>query len=187
VPDPNPELEKEPESIGLPAIWYVGVAIVALAGLGLVLWGGIERPTVPVAIQRLSIRVKSDAWVLLLGIMLVGAALTHLLIRPAMEGMGRLFRLHPSTQMRHRLWGPAFLGTVESFLYPGALFVQQPSIIAAWLVLKVAGGWVKGGSRMERDYGERFNRYLLGNAMSLFAAFVVFAFLKVYCLRANQP
>jgi hypothetical protein len=78
---------------------------------------------------------------------------------------------------------PAFVGFAEAILYPTALLSGQPEFIAVWLALKVAGQW----NEWQRGYQgrARFNRFLVGNALSIMVSGLTYGAIKSFVLHVG--
>jgi hypothetical protein len=86
-------------------------------------------------------------------------------------GIRKLFGLASDEDVKPvYLWPPLLVGSCEAILYPTALLIGKAEFIGVWLALKVAGHW----SLWTGDYKgrNRFNMFLIGNALSIITAFV---------------
>ncbi len=171
-------------------LWRVILGFVALAGVYLI-WA---NPCMPPHMARLSDRVRPEAWMLFLGIVLVSLPVAHVLISLALFCMRELFELDDEKDeaekdnARKNLWPPALVGACESVMYPMALFFGKPEFIGVWLAIKVAGGWTRwnpasasDGDRKQINTGRRkYSAFLVGNALSITLACITWAALKVW-------
>jgi hypothetical protein len=84
---------------------------------------------------------------------------------------------------------PIAVGFCEAWLYPVALITGHADFIGLWLAVKVAGSWVrwsgegKKGDELD-EARRRFNRFLIGNALSILGALIFYCVLKVFALKA---
>ena len=171
----------------LPRRWYLFLFLLLLVGIALLSW----QPVLAAAFGKISSRVKADDWPKLLGILFVSVPLTSLAISLVLRFTGNVFDLKGPI-LRVNLWPPAFMGVLEAVLYPMALLARRPEFIGLWLALKVAGQWPRWGNapigegdNREENLNERRRRYssaLIGNALSLIAALITYAFLKMFVL-----
>lgn len=173
----------------LPQSWYMVLALTFVAGVVLLCW----QPNVPSWVQRLSDKVKPNAWSVLFGIYLVSITVTNFVLFYIMAWLQRLFALHTSESIPD-IWSSTFVGLCESVMYPTALLVGKSEFIAFWLAIKVAAGWLRwtgidtnrskqGGKLTDLNEARRhFNRFLVGNALSIMAAVVTYGFLKIWTL-----
>jgi hypothetical protein len=171
----------------LPKLWYVVLAITFIAGVVLLCC----QPIVPSVVQQLSSKVKPDAWSVLIGIYLVSVVVTNLILFKAMRWLHILFDLHGSDSLAD-IWASTFVGLCENVMYPTALLVDKSEFIGLWLALKTAAGWVRwtgaGTGEHNNDMAGRnearrhFNRFLVGNALSIMAAIVTYGSMKMWVL-----
>jgi len=175
------------QPLGLQWWWYV--LLLVILGLGIyLLWA---NPAIPKAVWRVSSTVRSDRWSVLIGIYLVSVVATHFVIFYSMRCLHFLLRLQGPDTL-HDLWSPTVVGVCESIMYPTALLMGQGDFIGLWLALKVAGQWVrwrgepekKTETLEERNEGRRrFNRFLVGSALSVILAGVTYGALRIWVLE----
>jgi len=79
-------------------------------------------------------------------------------------------------------------------MYPTALIIGHGEFIGVWFAIKVAGQWVRWtGEATNTNASEsveianearrRFNRFLVGNVLSIMAAFSTYGALKIWVLN----
>lgn len=81
------------------------------------------------------------------------------------------------------------VGTFERILYVMAVLSQHYDLITAWIVMKAFSGWMRLGPRKdEHERLSRWNKYLLGNIVSLLAGLGLGVILNLYIrLRLGIP
>jgi hypothetical protein len=122
----------------------------------------------------------------LVGIYFVSIVITHLVSFYTSRGIGVLLELEGPDTLPD-IWSPALVGLAESVLYPTVLIAGKPDFIGVWLAVKVAGQWIRWGSdekdRIKANEGRRrFNRFLVGNALSILAASATYGVIKIWAL-----
>lgn len=175
----------------LQGIWHVILFVLALFGFLLI----YLNPILPDCVQRMSSAVKSDAWSRLIGIYLLSAVFTHVLIFFSYQLMDVLLNVKGRNTVQD-LWSPALVGLCESFLYPTALIMNHAGFIPLWLGIKVAvrwTGWVdirgadvlnKQTEKPDQDKARRlYNKFLVGNAFSIAAAVITYFILRSFVLN----
>jgi hypothetical protein len=165
--------------------WYLILLLMLVGGVALIQ----ENWQVPQQIQQLSPSVRPDSWSRLLGIYLVSIVITHLVSFYAARGMGLLLVLKGPDKLAD-VWSPTLVGISESIMYPTAILIGKAEFIAVWLAVKVAGQWVRwaGEGRNDAEANEgrrRFNRFLVGNALIILAAFVTYGALRIWVLKSR--
>lgn len=171
--------------------WYIILLGFALGGVLLIYFNWI----VPDWVQRMSSAVKSDAWSRLIGIYLLSAVFTHLLIFFSYQGIDVLLKFKCRNTVED-LWAPTLVGLCESFLYPTALIMNHAGFIPLWLGIKVAVRWtgwvgIKGADDLNKQtektdhYKARrlYNKFLVGNAFSIAAAVITYFILRSFVLN----
>jgi len=120
-----------------------------------------------------------------LGFTSVAAQLPILLISRRM--WADLVPANGIAEIRRRAWHPALVGMMERSLYVIALRNNAQVFIAAWLAMKVAGGWKQWSEGVLDDYGKVVvpgrhitNVFLVGNGLSLAFAFAGFRMLRAW-------
>jgi len=169
--------------------WYVALTVIAVLGVILIAF----NPLFPKPVQDLCKNVKSDRWAILVGIYLISIFVSHLVIFIASRLMHRLLDLSQE-DTRADLWSPALVGLCESIMYPTVLLIDKAEFIGVWLAVKVAGQWVRWGSEspsnlsksetreMLNEGRRRFNRFLVGNALSIMAGAATWVAIKIWAL-----
>jgi hypothetical protein len=166
--------------------WYIFLAILLILG-ALLVW---LQPAFPEWVKRMSPRVRSDGWANLVAILLFSIVGTHLVIFYAMRFLHRLLSLRGS-DTKADLYSPAFVGICESLLYPIVMMIGKDSFIGVWLALKVAAQWIRWRGedgrgprdvRMENEGRRRFNRFLIGNGLSVLLGGLTYLFIKSFAL-----
>ena len=163
--------------------WWWVLFIVVLAVIGFAFWKFAW--VFPTWITRAYTRVPVDRWHLLVVIYLSGVIGSHIVGYFVRRFMDCLFGI----RYREREQGerevetyfpPALVGFAEAILYPTALLIRQPEFIAIWLALKVAGQW----KDWEIGYQgrARFNRFLVGNALSIMVGGLTYGAIKSFVL-----
>jgi hypothetical protein len=170
------------------SLWWLRWFLVVILVLGIILCSGYLPVPWQDHFYLLSGRIRSDSCGKLIGIWLISIAVTHFVIYSAARGMGRLFALRRPDRIPD-LWSPALLGISESLLYPGAILAGKSEFIGVWLAIKVAGNWIQWSGSSDPKNPEsayegrrRFNRFLVGNALSILAAFVTYMAWKIWAL-----
>ena len=69
-------------------------------------------------------------------------------------------------------WHTRAIGALEAAMYTSAWVLHQPTLIAGWLVLKVAGKWSRWGQETSRQQGKPegravYNVFLMGTGLNL--------------------
>jgi hypothetical protein len=116
--------------------WYIILLGFAIGGFLLIYCNWI----LPDWVQRMSSAVKPDAWSRLIGIYLLSAVFTHLLVFFSYLGIDVLLKVKGGNTVED-LWSPTLVGLCESFLYPTALIMNHAGFIPLWLGIKVAVRW----------------------------------------------
>lgn len=183
----TPAAGRKEERRSFPFWWHCVLALVEIAGVYLI-WA---KPHMPAEMAKISVRVRPEAWSLFLGIVLVSVAATNVVISAAHARVKRLFGLEITDHLKN-LWPPAIMGVCESIMYPMALFFGKLEFIGVWLAIKVAGQWSRwnpvpqGGSASEENVERsnegrrRYAAFLVGNALSIMAACITWAALKMW-------
>lgn len=143
--------------------------VVAWAVVGVAVW--FAPLPVPACLTLPGSRIPADRWGTLLGLYCFAVAGSALLINPSLMGIRILFDLASAEDVKPvHLWPPLLVGSCEAVLYPTAVLLGKAEFISVWLALKVAGQW----SFWTGDYKgrNRFNMFLIGNALSIAAALV---------------
>ena len=160
----------------LPKSWYAVLALTFITGVVLL----CVQPNVPSWVQRLSSKMKPDAWSVLFGIYLISMVVTNFVLFHTMRWLHRLFALYKSNSIPD-IWSSTFVGLCESVMYPTALVVDKPEFIGFWLLFKVAARWLRWtgtdtGTRQHignvtdlNEVRRHFNRFLVVNALSIMA------------------
>lgn len=172
----------------LPWRWYCILFLVCIIGF-ILIW---LNPGLPYWVKGMSAAVRASAWSRFMGIYLLSAALTNLLIHFALLRIDFLLRLEGPIEKRD-LWAPTLVGFCESILYPTVMILGHVEFIGFWLGIKVAGGWLPWGGVGAEDNGKdefkkakegrrRFHKFLIGNALSIFAAVVTYGVLRSWAL-----
>ncbi|MFH1230693.1 MAG: hypothetical protein V1709_04265 [Planctomycetota bacterium] len=139
-------------------------------------------------------KVKPVSWSLLMPVWFIGVAVANCIIYFIMKVLNNLL-VRPDFDtdkdafaQRADFYGPSLIGVCEHILYPIALIKGIPEFIGVWLALKVAGQW-KRWSPDDRDLtkaddGRRlFNKFLIGNALSIMFGFLIYIVLKIFVLN----
>jgi len=124
----------------------------------------------------------------LVGAWLLYSVLGNVIIDAILRFLTREFFLREIGSPASRLT-PIAVGFCEAWLYPVALITNHANFIGLWLAVKVAGSWVRwsGEGKQGDELDEarrRFNRFLIGNALSILGASVFYCVLKVLALKA---
>lgn len=161
----------------LPPWWYISLMGILAVGILLI----CVNPPVPYWISALSEQVQLDAWVRFTGIFLVAIVLTHLIVFFTIRIIDGLFGLRGEATVED-LWPATMVGIMESVMYPLAFIAGGANFIGIWILVKVAGQWVRWGTefpepslenmRLRRDQiieakkgRRRFNKFLVGNSL----------------------
>lgn len=169
----------------LPWWWLLFIAVPAVIALAFWKFAWVF----PTWITRAYTRVPEDRWHLVAAIYLSGVISSHIAGYLARRFMDWLFGI----RYREREEGerevetyfpPALVGFAEAILYPTALLLRQPEFIAIWLALKVAGQW----KDWEIGYQgrARFNRFLVGNALTIMVGGLTYGAIKSFVLYSRQ-
>jgi len=171
--------------------WYIILLGFVLGGLLLICFNWI----LPDWVQRMSSTVKSDAWSRLIGIYLLSAVATHLLIFYSYQRIDDLLKIKCGDTVED-LWAPTLVGLCESFLYPTALIMNYAGFIPLWLGIKVAVRWtdlvgIKGADDLNKQTEKTdqceprhlYNKFLVGNAFSIAAAVITYFILRSFVLN----
>jgi hypothetical protein len=169
---------------GFPRWWWL--VMVLLAGSSLVaswyLWHrfptcmewGLDAIKKPVP----------GAWLLTVTVYFIGLSFGWLVQRGVQFLFNQLTTLELAGRARdealHRpnAFPSTFVGFVEGVLYPTSLLANRPEIVAAWLVFKVASAWKNW--EMGHEGRRVFNRYLVGNGVSIGMGSLTYLALKVF-------
>jgi hypothetical protein len=73
---------------------------------------------------------------------------------------------------------PMFLGMIELTIYPVLIAATQWQPIGGWLAIKTAASW-RWQTSTTPDAGQSWMRFLLGNALSLLASWVLATMIRV--------
>lgn len=164
------------------APWYGFLTVNLFVGAILV-WA---HPSALGFLARASARIKPDACGRFVGIVLISVVPSHFLIYWALSCIHRLFGIDASKDKNR--WPPVILGTLEGILYLIALVTAKADFIGFWVVVKTAGGWVRWSGSPTQDQDaldearRRFYGFLVGNALTIIAALVIFGTLKLFVL-----
>jgi len=91
----------------------------------------------------------------------VSLLLGHITIYPIIK---HLWRVNQPSEKEAVTLSQA-VGVIERFLYTTAILIGEPTLIAVWLVFKVAPQW---GRWRQFDKGRRiYNIFLIGSGLSL--------------------
>lgn len=166
--------------------WWQIILVVSVGFGAILLWTSPELKDWEVGISAI---LTPEEWVKVFGIMLIAVPVTHWITYFAIRGVDRLFDIeHESKQPD--LWPPTLVGVLESVLYPAAFATDNAEFIGVWLLMKVAGQWVRWGAEFppvgDDDDGEengdskyemkvleakkgrrRFQKFLIGNAIRI--------------------
>lgn len=160
--------------------------MVVLAGMSLVAGGYLWRhlPTCTQWGWEATRKPTPWVWPLTISIYVLGISLGWLVHRGVQFLFNSLstLELHGEARdealRRPNAFPSTFVGFVEGVLYPTSLLASQPEIVAAWLVFKVASAWKTWETGHE---GRRvFNRYLVGNGISIGMGALTYLALKVF-------
>lgn len=142
---------------------------------------------------RITHRVQPDAWMRLIGIILLGLVGTHLMTYWIGQWLQAKLLIGRSKndelEMANRL-SPALVGLCESVMYPTALVIGKSEFIGFWIAAKIAGSWVRWATHHDPQHDpdapdqgrRRFNRFLIGNSLSIIGALATYAALKIWVL-----
>jgi len=164
------------EQYGFGYLWWI--AVVAVALLGLIL--SVFRPHLPDWIMFIAPGISKDKWSVLIAIYLFGIIGGHVAAQVTTSVLAHMFNLRDAL-LRLNLYPPAFVGFCEAVLYPTSFLLNKAEFIGVWLALKVAGQWKLWQEGQEGR--RRFNRFLVGNAVSIFVAFITYRAIKYFVLR----
>lgn len=165
------------EEYGLPVLWWLSMALLALVGVALAVcslqpyeWVTYLAPSVP-----------KQRWSFFIAIYLFGIVGGNFVCYWTTYALASLFDLNDAKK-RINSYPPAIVGLCEAVLYPSSFLMGKPEFIGVWLALKVAGQW-----KMWQDNQvgrRRFNRFLVGNALSVIVGVLVYKAIKSFILRA---
>ena len=167
----------------LPWRWYAFLTVLALVGAVLL----NLRLSVPTEMRHVLGHSLPRIWSHFLGAACLGVVAHHLVVFSAARIAGGLLKIDSDFTPTDRL-APALTGLCEAVLYPAALFLGKPEFIGVWLAIKVAGQWVRWSgtptgaeaSVATLNRGRRlFNRFLIGNAISVLAGLALWFALGV--------
>jgi hypothetical protein len=146
------------------------------AAIGFVVWFSDFQP--PHWLTTPQPNIASAGWRRLIGLYFFSVAGSTLIINPILMAIRKLFGLASSDDVRFvYLWPPILLGTCEAILYPTAFLMGHAEFVGVWLAVKVAGQW---NLWLDDRHGRnRFNMFLIGNAMSIALGVLVW-----YVMRA---
>lgn len=128
-------------------------------------------------------KIPPDAWWCLLALYPFMALITHLVVYTVLLRVRRLLdlKLKPA-DIPLKYWKAAsFVGLCESVLYPTSWLIGKPEFIGVWLVLKAAGAWQGWQATRYQDMHigrNRFQAFLIGNALSVFFGFVAYGLMR---------
>src|SRR5437899_3268334 len=81
---------------------------------------------------------------------------------------------HPNRELVKDFWVPSVIGTLELAIFPFLISSMEWRSIGGWIAIKTAVGW-KGWTTDRSSY----NRFLLGNALVIFASLCLTPLIKV--------
>lgn len=171
--------------------WYVFLGVIFLMGLPL-----CACPPEWMFLSPLSTRVRPWAWSRLIGIYLVSIALTNFLVAILVSRLKNWLVLDEQASPVTNTRASALVGLCESILYPTAFISERFEFVGVWLAIKGVSQWAGwkedpeqtcqkvevGGDSKAFRARRRFNAFLVGNALSLMAAGVTWAALKIWVL-----
>jgi hypothetical protein len=169
--------------------WYFILLFFLIIGIILI----CLNPQLPAKFRLLSDLVRCDRWSVLFGIYLVSIVITHIIIFYTARLTAVLLDLNGPDKLTD-LWSPVLVGICENIMYPTALIIDHSEFIGVWFAVKVAGQWVRWTGETDRpkdnkqievanEARRRFNRFLVGNSLSIMAAFATYGALKIWVLR----
>jgi len=119
-------------------------------------------------------------WIQLISIIMLMMMISHLVIHFFMHIVRRLFDLTEEDEYKKiNQWPPILVGFCESILYPVAFIIGKPEFIGIWLAIKVAGSWDKWKGE-KRESRNQFQKFLIGNALSIIFGFLTYALIKIF-------
>ena len=167
----------------LPCSWRFGL-IPGMIGCGVILF--YCNPSVPERVHLLSSRIRPDAWSSFAGIYLASLAIGHIVTFHSSRALGNLLKLQ-GKDTAPDLWSPALVGIVEGIMYPASLLMGKGEFIGVWLAIKAAGQWNRWGANVQgtaieekNEPRRRYNRFLIGNALSIISGIVTYGALKIW-------
>ena len=120
-------------------------------------------------------------WILSIGIILLMMMISHLIVHPVLYFLKLLFNLKSEKEFKPaNRWPPVLVGFCESVMYPIAFLIGRYEFIGVWLAVKVAGGW--DSWRTGNEGRNRFQMFLIGNALSISLGFLTFVLISVFAL-----
>jgi len=155
--------------------WWLFIGLVATTGLSFLLLS----PQLPKWITRSTNLVPQDKWHVLIAIFMFTIVGGHVFAHFTTLGLAYLFDLKKGINPAN-LYTPAFVGFCESILYPTSFLLDIPEFIGIWLALKVAGHWKQWETGDEGR--RRFNKFLVGNAMSICVGILSYGAIKSFVL-----
>ena len=153
------------EEYGLPVLWWLSMALLALVGVAL----AVCSPQPYEWVTYLAPSVPKQRWSFFIAIYLFGIVGGNFVCYWTTYALASLFDLNDARK-RINSYPPAIVGLCEAVLYPSSFLMGKPEFIGVWLALKV-------GRR-------RFNRFLVGNALSVIVGVLVYKAIKSFILRA---
>lgn len=187
-------MEAVKEKIGkitlLPKWWNLALLFMLFLGWGLILCN-MQEPQ----FSNLSKRVRPDAWLIFIGILLSSVVITHGVSFIVSRSLRSILNLK-GKDTNADMFSPALVGICESIMYPMSFFVGEPKFIGVWLAVKVAGQWVRWKGDDKKDKLEtdietetlnegrrRFNGFLVGNAVSIMFGVITWGVIKIWVLK----
>ncbi len=185
---------KEDDKEGLPLWWHFLLIVSLFVGMVFVgfNWELAE------GFFSISKRVKQDAWLRFIGILMIAIPISFWAIRVFMIGVEKAF-YGKVTTTRRDLWPPTLVGSLEGLMYPIAFLIGQTSFVGVWLLVKVVGQWGPNFSRTpngteegleahrkkEKGAHRSFDRFLVGNALRIIFSVLTFVAMKVFVLEVR--